>query len=1117
MKKIECTALSHFLVSLWTKRFVAGSITAAMLVSGCGVKNASFGNAIAVSGSTSSQGGQVSLYSSIKLSPSSLGLGVLIPTGQCIGFLVSIQGTHNAFSASLGQSGNAQFFSDPACQSFISQVSFTSSESSVAFYLKDNVVETTTISANASKYGSASFMAEFTQASPSPSPTPSSSQTIVMGNQTVESNVDSGDASELVSQSATLTSSGILESLSIYINNTGGNLILGVYDSSGASGSPGHLLAMTASFVPVTGWNTQPVVSPVALSAGTYWLTFLASSNTLGPVYVARGSGIYSSPSYSSMPSSFGSGTSQTDQYSFYANLTSSGSASSPAPSPSPIQTFSTTFSTVENPISDGDKFITATTPGVNWSGVYAGECGCKPVSPVAVVTQGLAQSPNVGNSSAGDALAVLTGTWGADQAASAVVSEISSSGYEEIEIHLRVNPATGQGYEISWGLNNAYVLIATWNGGGVSGTGAYTVLLDDTGSQYAISSGDTVSASISGNVISLYHNGQLVTQYTDTNNTFTSGNPGFGFNEGAAGNYGITSFIANSMSPSPSPTATPSSSPNPSPTKSVTPSPIPTQTATPSPSPSPTKSVAPSPAPTQTVTPSPTATPTASPTPTSSPVASKNIYLAQSSAGAANGADCADAYAYTFFNTASNWGSGASQISPGTMVHLCGTFNAPAGSSSYLTFQAGGTAGNPVTLHFETGAVIQAPSWSGSVISATNLNYVTVDGGTNGLIQATANGTNLANHQDGGNCVSLQGGNNPTVENLTCANLYVHACTDGPSSSNPSDEETSCTDEGGQNAIGIYIEDGNNVLITNNTIHDAKWCMSYAPAYMNDTNITISNNTDYHCDHGVVLGEGSATEVVSNITISGNVIHDGQNWDDAANYNHHDGIHFWNYGTVTPVTGLKVYDNFIYGNWGAGVNAFIMVEGDSGDNEISAPEIFNNILEDDTPVNHNGNGMIGVDGNNAVIANNTINGNVGPLITGTGDIIENNIMINVWTTVQPKPGSSIATMDYNVYYNVGSGQWGYNAGNGYSFSQWQSMGYDTHSSNVNPNLTGGATVLNLPIASPAASNYMPTSSSTAVVNQGANLSSLGILPLNSNFADTARAGTGTSWNIGAY
>jgi hypothetical protein len=174
------------------------------------------------------------------------------------------------------------------------------------------------------------------------------------------------------------------------------------------------------------------------------------------------------------------------------------------------------------------------------------GGCGCKPAAPVAVTSPGLAQSPEAANN-VGDALAVLTGTWGADQSASAVVASLppDSNGYEEVELHLRTDPATGEGYEITWGYNHNYILIVTWNDPSVAA--AYTVFVNTSDPTFTIAPGDTVAATIRGNVITMYINGNQIYQYTDVTNAFPSGNPGFGFNEGPAGNYGFSSFSASS------------------------------------------------------------------------------------------------------------------------------------------------------------------------------------------------------------------------------------------------------------------------------------------------------------------------------------------------------------------------------------------------------------------------------------------------------------------------------------------------------------------------------------------------------------------------------------------
>jgi hypothetical protein len=57
---------------------------------------------------------------------------------------------------------------------------------------------------------------------------------------------------------------------------------------------------------------------------------------------------------------------------------------------------------------------------------------------------------------------------------------------------------------------------------------------------------GDVLKATISGNTISVYRNGTLM--LTATDGTYTTGNPGIGFNFGCGSTYnqfGISSFTA--------------------------------------------------------------------------------------------------------------------------------------------------------------------------------------------------------------------------------------------------------------------------------------------------------------------------------------------------------------------------------------------------------------------------------------------------------------------------------------------------------------------------------------------------------------------------------------------
>ena len=92
---------------------------------------------------------------------------------------------------------------------------------------------------------------------------------------------DSENGSLLLAQEVTLSEPGTLQSLSMHIVTAAGFLRLGLYAPVGAGGSPGSLLAQTPEFAPSVGWNTRAVIVPVSLSAGTYWLAFWPSSNSL--------------------------------------------------------------------------------------------------------------------------------------------------------------------------------------------------------------------------------------------------------------------------------------------------------------------------------------------------------------------------------------------------------------------------------------------------------------------------------------------------------------------------------------------------------------------------------------------------------------------------------------------------------------------------------------------------------------------------------------------------------------------------------------------------------------------------------------------------------------------
>ena len=167
-----------------------------------------------------------------------------------------------------------------------------------------------------------------------------------------------------------------------------------------------------------------------------------------------------------------------------------------------------------------------------------------------------------------------------------------------------------------------------------------------------------------------------------------------------------------------------------------------------------------------------------------------EDIYIAQVAQGSGNGSSAANARPIAFFNTSANWSSPSKvtgKIGPGDTVHLVGTV------TSGLVFQMGGTptAGvgtGPITLLFETGAVMSSPAWPNpnnatGAITVPNhfgvgFGYVVIDGGSNGVIMNTANGTSLASQVNSVG-VALVETHDAIVRNLTVENLYMRP---GPS-----------------------------------------------------------------------------------------------------------------------------------------------------------------------------------------------------------------------------------------------------------------------------------------------------------------------------------------------
>jgi hypothetical protein len=465
--------------------------------------------------------------------------------------------------------------------------------------------------------------------------------------------------------------------------------------------------------------------------------------------------------------------------------------------------------------------------------------------------------------------------------------------------------------------------------------------------------------------------------------------------------------------------------------------------------------------------------------TKTSPPPAPGNIYIAQTVAGSANGSSCANAYAISFFNTASNWGTDAGKIGPGITVHLCGII------TSLMTFQGSGSSGSPVTVLFESGAKMSAPTWGGNnsaIFASGTHTYLVVDGGTNGIIEATDNGSSpIYGYQDDISAVDLQICNNCIIRNLMVRNMFVKTSNDSQGA-------------GG----GIFIK-GSNSKIYNNTIYECMMGIGYNYMAGSTTlNGEIYGNTIYNMNHAIAVGDTGSGAIFSGLLIHDNVIHDAAKWDDLINNNfHHNGIIVFITNNDSVVSGLKIYNNYIYGDFGKRETGHIFLDGEGNGSAggFNGALIFNNLLVDNSSENGPSNGLITLKLNGSSPAVGVYN-NVMYFTTevGSRDVrntgssgavltLKNNVTVHGYGVYNDSNNTIIS--DYNNWYALS----GTDVTDG------------SHSKTTNPNLDA---------------SFKPQSSSVVLIGIGINMTSLGIAALNFDKAGVARPASG-AWDIGAY
>lgn len=438
-------------------------------------------------------------------------------------------------------------------------------------------------------------------------------------------------------------------------------------------------------------------------------------------------------------------------------------------------------------------------------------------------------------------------------------------------------------------------------------------------------------------------------------------------------------------------------------------------------------------------------------------PCFAEELYVGQSTAGEDSGSSCANQKAASWFNTAGSWGVGAGKISAGDTVHLCGTI------TTLLAVKGSGSAGSVITIKFEDNAKLSNTGSSNilyGLLDITGVSYITVDGGTNGIIEVTDNGDNLT-YQNICYGLNIVNASNIEAKNLTIRNMYVAV------------EDHGDARAGGSATWTITIGNSTYVLIHHNTIHDAERGVFHQSGGTS-SNISIYSNTIYNCNWGIGLTSAGAGVTLTDTLVYNNDITIGSNWDDVANNYHHNGLFAYtdDSGNIGHIANLSFYNNYVHGRATGGwlSTASFFTEG-----WVTGIKVYNNLFDMST------GGTTGISlwpfevAQAAAIYNNTFIGNTkttysykaygavatsAVLISGSTNsvITEKNNIIHTFT-YGTLTGSGAATIvaDYNDIYNAANygsiGGTAYTAWSG--AGSWQTAGYDANGINTDPGLDG--------------------------------------------------------------
>ena len=390
-------------------------------------------------------------------------------------------------------------------------------------------------------------------------------------------------------------------------------------------------------------------------------------------------------------------------------------------------------------------------------------------------------------------------------------------------------------------------------------------------------------------------------------------------------------------------------------------------------------------------------------------PCFAADYYVAQTAAGSGNGTSCGNADALADLS----WGAG-NMVAPGDTLHLCGTL------TSQLVLGASGTNNTTgrITIKFEDNAKFSAAYWgttTDAAIYGTGKSYLLIDGGTNGIIECSANGTALANQQNASG-IYLTDATNVEIKKITAQTLYVR---------------TANSADANYYGVAVYFNNSSSDI----SVHDCNLSDSGAGIYaefgVGGQNLSFYNNTMDDFGQGVLVAARGAGATMSSLLIYNNNLHKSFTWSGNASI-HTNGIHIFtdDGGATSSLTGLRIYGNTITGVCGTNSTSLGMfIESYSDANTIVAPRIYNNVFAyDSNPGEGCGNGVILMERPyQAVIANNTFYSPTADFSNDIslgfydeqteGNIVVNNLHENSFMPVQMALGTdAVDVCNYNAY-----------------------------------------------------------------------------------------------------